>query len=137
MSTEDAMDDQPKTDLSPRTRWAVARLGIKALPPVLVSLLRALDLASDEGWGFGALDVERIEATWEMLDDSSTAHGFVLSLRGGRRVYLQYVATYADGEMDEKSEIIELGDKLYPFPDGEGGVAWNNDVRELNSLLRS
>jgi hypothetical protein len=132
---EDAMR-QLKTDFSPRTQWIVARLGIGELPPVLVSLLRALDLAADEGWGFGAIDVERIAATWEMLDDSSTAHGFVLSLWDGRRVYLQYVATYADDEMDEEAEIIELGDKLYPFPNGEGGVVWNEDVRELNSLLR-
>ena len=53
-------------------------------------------------------------------------------------MYLQYVAAYADGEMDEEeAQVVELGDRLYPFPDGEGGVVWNDDVCELNSLLRS
>lgn len=51
----------------------VARVSINALPPELVSLMRVLYLATDEGCGFGKLDVERVEATWEFLEADSTA----------------------------------------------------------------
>ena len=87
----DASDDSVP---SPPTSWAVVRLTCNVLPPRLRSLLRALELAEAEGWGFGPVDVAQVEAYWEMLEDDSTAHGFVLTLHKGRRLYLQYIAAY-------------------------------------------
>jgi hypothetical protein len=134
---EGAME-QLKSDpaLSPEARWKVTRLGLDAVPPAHVSLMRGLDMAEDDGRGFGLLDVERAEAVWELLEGDSTAHGFVLVLRGGRRVYLQYVASYSDGEMDEEITTLSMGgDERYPPIQG-GGIVWTDAVDRLNGLLR-
>ena len=114
----------------PPLSLGAARLALNPLPLSLTSLLRALKLASLEGWGFGAIDVARVEASWELLDDSSTAHGFVLALRDGTRRYLQYVSTY-DGEGgDEDVQTLLMGDERYPPL--EGGIDWNDDVGDLS-----
>jgi len=105
--------------------------------PRLRSLLRGLDLASIMGLGFGSLDLARVEASWEMLDDESTAHGFVLLLRDGRRRYLQYIAAYQGDDTEEDVLTLPMADERYPRFNSGGGIAWEDDVDELNRLLAS
>jgi len=52
---------------SPPFSLAAARLAWNPLPLSVMSLLRALKLASLNGWGFEAIDVARVEASWELL----------------------------------------------------------------------
>lgn len=119
---------------SPPMRLSTLLLLSSPLRPSLQSLLRALELAGTSDFGFDRLDVVGVESCWEMLDDDSTAHGFVLALRGGERRYLQYVAAY-DGEgVDEEVETLPMANERYPSLEG-GGIAWDDEVGHLNALL--
>jgi hypothetical protein len=127
----DASDDSVPL---PPTTWAALLLTTNALPARLRSLLRALKLAVIEGWGFGPLDVARVEAYWEMLEDDSIAHGFVLTLREGRRLYLQYIAAYEGDDVDEDVQTLQMDKERYPPIEG-GGIVWEDDAEDLTRLL--
>jgi hypothetical protein len=127
----DASDDSVPL---PPTIWTAWRLTANILPARLRSLLRALELAATEGWGFGPRDVARVEAYWEMLEDDSIAHGFVLTLRAGRRIYLQYIAAYEGDDVDEDVQTLPMRDERYPLIDG-GGICWEGDTEDLTRLL--
>ena len=126
----DPSDDAP----SPATSRPAVRLAINLFPPRLRSLLRALELAAADGWGYGAPDVGRVEAYWELLDDDSIAHGFVLALRDGRRLYLQYVAAYEGDDVEEDVQTLPMRDERYPPIEG-GGIAWDDGAGDLTALL--
>jgi hypothetical protein len=118
----------------PPTPWTAWRLTANVLPARLRSLLRALELAATEEWGFGPRDVARVEAYWEMLEDNSIAHGFVLTLRTDQRVYLQYIAAYEGDDVDEDVQTLPMRDERYP-PIGGGGIAWEDDTDDITRLL--
>jgi hypothetical protein len=128
------MDPSDDRVPAPPMSGAVWRLTRKVLPQRLGSLLRALELAPIEGWGFGAPDVARVEAYWELLEDDSTAHGFVLALRDGRRLYLQYIVAYEGDNVDEDVQTLPMHDERYPAIEG-GGIVWDDDVEDLTKLL--
>jgi hypothetical protein len=119
---------------SPPFSLAAARLAWNPLPLSVMSLLRALKLASLNGWGFEAIDVARVEASWELLDDSSTAHGFVLAFRDGTRRYLQYIVTYDGDDGDEDVLTLPMRDERYPPIEG-GGIDWHDDAGDLSRLF--
>jgi hypothetical protein len=98
----------------PPTPWTAWRLTANVLPARLRSLPRALELAATEEWGFGRRDVARVEANWEMLEDHSIAHGFVLTRRTDQRVYLQYIAAYEGDDVDEDVQTLPMRDERYP-----------------------
>jgi hypothetical protein len=106
------------------------------VPPAMYALLDAVTFASKEGYGFDLVDVARVEAFWEMLDDVADGHGFVLSLRDGRRLYLQLVSARDDDEPIDELEMLPMGDERYPQMEG-GGIAWCDEVGEINRLLHS
>lgn len=96
-----------RSDLFPLVSEAMSRLVLKALvPPALTSLHRALHLSRAHNWRLDLEDIDRVESMWELLDLDPTSHGFVLSLRAGRRCYLQYVM--APGDNDEPVEEVEF-----------------------------
>ena len=108
-----------------------ASISVAFMTPPLQSLIRAVELGAEERWELALIDIERVEAMWEMLDAFSTAHGFVLALNGGRRAYLQYVSD----EEAEEVEILPMGDERYPVL-GSGGFKWTDDVSGLNLFLK-
>jgi hypothetical protein len=120
---------------SPPMKLAALRLLWNPLSPSLRSLLRALDLAPIYGLGLGRLDVARVEASWEMLEDDSTAHGFVLTLRDGRRCYLQYIAAYQGDDVDEEVQTLPMEDERYPRFNSAGGIVWDDDTEDLTRLF--
>lgn len=126
-----------RSDLSRPTDRAMWRVLMKAsIPPALTSLHRALDISAAHNWRIDLGDIERVEAVWELLDLDSSSHGFVLSLRSGRRCYLQYVM--APGDTDEPVEEVEflpMDNERYPDLRG-GDLLWDDDVHELNLLLK-
>jgi hypothetical protein len=106
------------------------------IPTELAALMDAVESAGEEGSGFDLLDIERVEAFWQMLDAFSTAHGFVLTLRGGSRIYLQLVTATDDEKPIEEIEVLPMTDERYPDLRG-GGIVWNDEVEELNRFLKS
>jgi hypothetical protein len=106
-----------------------------AVPTELLALMDAVESAAEEKSGFDLLDIERVEAFWEMIEDCSTAHGFVLSLRDGSRVYLQYITAIDDERPTEEIEVLPMADERYPDLKG-GGIVWQDEVDELNRFLK-
>jgi hypothetical protein len=105
------------------------------IPTELAALMDAVESAGEEGSGFDLLDIERVEAFWQMLDAFATAHGFVLSLRGGSRVYLQYITASDDDKPVEEIEVLPMSGERYPDLRG-GGIVWIDEVEELNRFLK-
>ena len=105
------------------------------VPTELAALMDAVESAGEEGSGFDLLDIERVEAFWQMLESCATAHGFVLALRGGSRVYLQLVTATDDDKPIEEIEVLPMGDERYPDLRG-GDFAWIDEVGELNRFLK-
>src|SRR5436190_23096272 len=89
-ASEEIMEPSDDRVPSPPMTLAALRLTRNVLPDRLRSLLRALELAATEGWGFGARDVVLVESDWVLLEDDANAHGVVHALRDGRRLSLQY-----------------------------------------------
>lgn len=127
-ANDDANPSQPK-------RLTTLLLLANPLPPSFRSLLRALDLAPIYGLGLDRLDVERVEALWEMLEDDSTAHGFVLARRDGQRCYLQYIAAHDGDEVTEDVLTLPMNEERYPRFNNNGGIVWDDEVNDLNRLL--
>jgi hypothetical protein len=105
-----------------------------AVPPALTSLLSAVEWASETGSEFVLLDIECVEAYWEMLEAFSTDHGFVLRLRDGRRVYLGLSAVH-DDEADEPTDDLEVCWLDNGHRPKISGHAWIEDTGELNRFL--
>jgi hypothetical protein len=105
------------------------------VPAAFTSLHRALTIAQAEGWGFGPLDVERVESVWETTDPDSMAHGFVLSMRSGRRRYLQYVVAHEGTKIEEEVEQLPMGEERYPDLKTGGGVWQDDRAVALNRIL--
>ena len=118
-----------------RAAWRV--MAMASIPPALMSLHRAVDISGAHNWRLNLADIDRIEAMWELLDLDSTSHGFVLSLCHGSRCYLQYVmAPNNDGEPVEDVEFLPMENERYPDLRGGGIIQWDDDVHELNLLLK-
>jgi hypothetical protein len=66
--------------------------------------------------------------------EHATAHGFVLSLRDGRRCYLHDVTPAEGDETFEEVEILPMRHERCPYLRG-GGILWCDDP--LNRLLRT
>src|ERR1700760_1095948 len=99
---------------SPPKRLSTLLLLSNPLSPSLSSLLRGLELTAMEGLGLDRLDVARVESVWQMLEDDSTAHGFVLARRDSRRCYLQYIAVYDGDDTTEEVLTLPMNDERYP-----------------------
>jgi hypothetical protein len=124
-------DDARNTGPLAKLRRA-SSISLAFITPPLRSLIRAVELGAEERWELALVDIERVEAMWEMLDARSTSHGFVLALTGGRRAYLQYISD----EESEDVEIMPMGDERFPSLQG-GGFEWSDDVGVLNRFLKS
>jgi hypothetical protein len=105
------------------------------IPTELAALMDAVESAAEEGSGFDLIDIERVEAFWQMIESCSTAHGFVLALRGGSRVYLQLVSASDDEEPIEEVEVLPMTGARYPDLKG-GGIVWSDETEVLNRFLK-
>ncbi|CAN5333668.1 hypothetical protein BH10PSE6_BH10PSE6_54690 [soil metagenome] len=127
---------QPDESANVASSWAKwqrsASISLAFMTLPFDSLLRAVAFCGEEGWGLALIDIERVEAMWEMLDAFSTSHGFVLALTGRRRVYLQYISDNEAGDV----QLLPMTDERYPDLQG-GGIKWTDDVGDLNRFLKS
>jgi hypothetical protein len=104
------------------------------VPTELNALMDAVESAGEEGSGFDLLDIERVEAFWQQIELHSTAHGFVLTLRDGTRVYVQYITATDDEKPVEDIVVLLLGGERYPDLRGTD-LVWDDDTGELNRFL--
>lgn len=126
-------EHDPQTTAALEIKLAeLRRIRRLAVPPEMNSLLRAFEVAKEQNWDIAITDIERIEATWAMLDCFSTSHGFVLSLVDGARAYLVY---FSDNDTEEV-RLDSMGTERYP-PKSDTPGGWSDDVGALNALLRS
>jgi hypothetical protein len=105
------------------------------IPTELAALLDAVESAAEEGSGFDLFDIEQVEAFWQILEPCSAAHGYVLTLRGGSRVYLQLLTATDDDRPIEEVEVLPMRHERYPDLKG-AHIAWIDDVDELNRFLK-
>jgi hypothetical protein len=126
-----------RSDLSPlatKGMWRVLMRSFGSTGPDLTASRSSPVSATQLAAGSAGHRPCRIDV--ELLDLDSTSHGFVLSLRTGGRTYLQYVtAPGANDEPVEDVEFLPMGRERYPDLRG-GGIWWDDDVHELNLLLR-
>jgi hypothetical protein len=96
-------------------------------PTDLLALMRAIYLSREQFLheGIHVEQIALIEAAWEISDTVVSSHGWVLSMTGGSRVYLEYTL---DGTKSGASEEIELRDlkpdEAFPTLDSNAGVFW-------------
>jgi len=104
-----------------------------------------LHIVDPDTHGFGRVDIESAERFWAFGDMHSSAAGFVLRLRDGRRAYVDFLHWHGF-EQDEDFRIeVEMleGDALptaplrEPLPGDEpwppGG--WSGETAHLDRLL--
>jgi hypothetical protein len=119
-------------EIDPKLRQFLANL----VPPSAMYLRRALELASAETEGFGHADVKRIESFWDFVDAELVSYGYVMSLRHGRRVYLEYTRDDTKGACEGKIEILSVpGSARFPELSNGQYIRWSDDVAYLNEEL--
>jgi hypothetical protein len=75
-------------------------------PLDLQNFLAAAEAASDDENGFDLDDVLAVEEAWELDDGEVVMHGFIVALRNGDRVYLEYKTE----DEEEEFSIVPLED---------------------------
>lgn len=89
--------------------------------------------------GFGRSDIERVEWFWTFGDLHSSAAGFVLRLRDGRRAYLDFLHWHGfEQDEDFRIEVEFLGKKqVYPcFSSPQEPLGgWSSETAHLTRLL--
>ena len=100
-------------------------------------VLYALDA---ESHGFARGDIAGVERYWSFGDLHSSAAGFVLKLRNGRRAYAELQHTHAYEQVEDfRVDVMLLdGTEDPPMPARplEPRV-WSNDTAHLNRRLKS
>ena len=94
----------------------------------------AIALTASTGHGFGLDEVVYVPWAWQIIDGSKVSFGWVVRLRGGRRLYLQY-------RVDESGRRAPQDLVAWPLAPGEEhpvlsdpGVHWF-EARHVNRRL--
>ncbi len=96
------------------------------VPFDLQHFLNAMVIAAETEGGFGLDDVERVEEAWEIPDSHIMSNGYIVGLRGGERVYLEYIQVNTGDAAMEEIEIVPLepGMERPELLGGGRGVFW-------------
>jgi hypothetical protein len=97
--------------------------------------MRALALAQTRG--LKPHDIHSVEARWNFTHDNLVACGFILSMQGRERIYLEYCRDEASEKLSEQIVVERLApDALYPRPSPHlPPVRWSTKVGHLNLRL--
>lgn len=91
----------------------------------LAAFLRALFLAGEVARGLDAHDIALVEAARSIPDTAVPSHGWVLALKDGRRVYVEYTLADSGGRLAEELETTDLRpEQTYPELEDDTGVVW-------------
>jgi hypothetical protein len=94
----------------------------------------AIELSHSTAHGFRLADVVFVPWAWQIIDRHMVSYGWVVRLRGGRRLYLQYVVDEAGRRMPENLIVrpVEFGEEHPVLSDP--GVHWF-EARHVNRFL--
>jgi hypothetical protein len=96
-------------------------------PADLTAFLRALELGAVPEGGFGvtADDIALVESAWQSPGAVVLAYGWVLALKNGRRLHLEYTRQGAQCGAPEELEIATLRpEQSCPALDDDAAVCW-------------
>jgi hypothetical protein len=66
-----------------------------------------------------------VESAWQIPDTVVSSCGWVLALKDGRRLYLEYTIDDTAPGLPEELEVVELRpDETYPALEDDAGVYW-------------
>jgi hypothetical protein len=110
-------------------------------PGDIDTLLKSLRPDRD---GFTAADVEKVEATWNIVDMNYAEGAYILRLRDGRRFHLTWFVDdlppehrpdgASEGRQEgARTELLAAGTH---YPDSMPEDVWSTDVEYLNEYLR-
>jgi hypothetical protein len=84
--------------------------------------LRAFYLSSEAGY-IDADDIALVEPAWEISDTLVSSYGWVIALKRGQRLYVEYTLDDSAPGLPEELEVVELADaETYPALETETGV---------------
>ena len=91
----------------------------------LACFLRAVQLAPALDSEFALVKVSRVEAAWQIDDMDDTSFGWVVAMRDGRRLYLEYTMEDAEAGRPEEMQasVLPAGQTLSELERG-AGVHW-------------
>jgi hypothetical protein len=99
-----------------------------SLPSVdLTAFRRALELGAvpDRGFGVSVDDIALVESAWQVLDTIVSSHGWVLALKSGRRLHLEYTIDRTRRGAPEELEIAVLRpEQSCPTLEDDTGICW-------------
>lgn len=103
-------------------------------PADVTALLRTLELSDGLDGGVGAGKIAFVESAWQIPDTVVSSYGWVLALKDGRRVYVEY--TLDDSKVArEEIKVTDLqADEAHPELGDEAGMFWYWPDR-LNAYL--
>lgn len=91
---------------------------------VLGYIREAIALSASTAHPFRLADVVFVPWAWQIIDGSRASFGWVVRLRGGRRLYLQYTVDEAGGRVPQDLVVrpLEPGEERPALSDP--GVHW-------------
>jgi hypothetical protein len=101
---------------------------------VLGYFCEAVDLIASIAHGFRIADIAFVPWAWQIIDGPLSSFGWVVRLRGGRRLYLQYVVDEAGRSAPEQLVVrpLQAGEETPVLDDP--GVRWF-EPRHVNRFL--
>ena len=116
-----------------RLDWVMAKPRIEGIYE-FGHVLYALDT---DAHGFARGQIERVECFWSFSDMHSSAAGFVLLLRDGRRAYVDFLHWHGfEQEEDFRIEVELLADgQARPALASPPSGHWSSDTAHLNRML--
>jgi hypothetical protein len=91
----------------------------------LTTFLRALKLGAVPGDGFGVSidDIALVESACRILDSDVPSYGWVLALKNGRRLYLEY-SPERHGSPEELKIAMLRPEQSGPGREDDAGIHW-------------
>lgn len=87
--------------------------------------------------GFSVDEIAMVEWAWHAGRDRLSSYGWVLTLKSGRRVYLEYALDEAGAAAVDDLHLVDLRpDQAYPPSEDVRGVSWYRPD-DLNRRLGS
>jgi hypothetical protein len=96
------------------------------LPIDLAWFLHAATVVPTIDGGFALQEVQYVESAWQIIDGDLGSFGWVVAMRDGRRLYLEYTVDDTKDERPEDLSVTPLGEgQDYPDLENSAGVYWH------------
>jgi hypothetical protein len=93
-------------------------------PLDLAAFLRALELAAERADSVDRDSLAVIELAWTIPDTVVSSFGWVITLKDGRRLYLEYTLSDVAGVPEELAIAPLAAGQHYPVLEDAAGVVW-------------